>query len=72
MARPRLAGLPITGADDLRAETGSGSTPRNGAGSMATEAAARPRPARIWVISPPKECPIRAGFFLRVPITSPK
>jgi hypothetical protein len=24
--------LPITGADDLRAETGSGSTPRNGAG----------------------------------------
>src|SRR6266567_1666734 len=37
MARPRLAGLPITGAADLRAETGSGSTPRNGAGSMATE-----------------------------------
>ena len=35
MARPLLAGLPITGAADLRAEIGSGITPRNGAGSMA-------------------------------------
>jgi hypothetical protein len=34
---------------------------------MATEAAATPRPARIWVSSPPKECPIRAGFFLSLP-----
>jgi hypothetical protein len=42
MARPRLAGLTITGAADLRAETRSGSTPRNGAGSMATNAAAIP------------------------------
>ena len=40
---------------DLSAEIGSGRTPRNGAGSMATEATERPRPATIWVSSPPKE-----------------
>jgi hypothetical protein len=64
--------LPITGAADLSAEIGSGSTPRNGAGSMATETAAIPRPARGWVSSPPKECPTMAGFFVSLPITSPK
>src|SRR4029453_17572645 len=31
----------------------SGSTPRNGTGSIATDTADRPRPARIWVSSPP-------------------
>jgi hypothetical protein len=46
-----------------RDEIGSGSTPRNGAGSIATEAAARPRPARIWVSRPPNECPITAGLL---------
>ena len=30
--------FPIAGAADLRAEIGSGSTPQNGAGSMATDA----------------------------------
>ena len=65
-ARLRLAGLPRTGEADLRAETGRGSTPRKGAGSMATDAADRPRPARIWVSSPPNECPMMAGFVVSV------
>src|SRR6266508_2660623 len=43
-------------------EIGSGSTPRNGAGSIATDTAARPRPARIWVSSPLKECLMIAGL----------
>ena len=30
---------------------------------MATETAASPRPAMIWVSRPPKECPMTAGFF---------
>jgi hypothetical protein len=34
---------------------------RNGAGSMATDATASPRPARIGVSSPPKEWPMMAG-----------
>src|ERR1700692_742865 len=42
MARLRLAGLPITGADDLRAETGSGRPPRNGAGLTGTPRGAPP------------------------------
>jgi hypothetical protein len=58
-----LAGLPSTGDADFRAEIGRGSTPRNGAGSIATDAAARPRPARIWVSRPPKEWPMIAGFW---------
>ena len=62
-ARLRLAGLPSTGDGRLAApEIGSGSTPRNGAGSIATDAADRPRPARIWASRPPKEWPITAGF----------
>ena len=40
---------------DFNEEIGSGSTPRNGAGSIATDAADRPRPARICVSRPPKE-----------------
>ena len=62
-ARLRLAGLPSTGEADLSAEIGNGSTPRNGAGSIATDAAARPRPAMIWVINPPNECPMTAGLW---------
>jgi len=54
-ARLRLAGLPSTGLADFSAETGSGSTPRNGAGSIATLAADNPRPATICVNRPPKE-----------------
>ena len=46
----------------MRAEIGSGSTPRKGAGSIATDTAARPRPARIWVSSPPVEWPMIAGL----------
>ena len=41
MARPRLRGLLSTGDPALRAEIGSGRTPRNGAGSMATDADAK-------------------------------
>jgi hypothetical protein len=62
----------MTGAADLRAEIGSGSTPRNGAGSMATAAADSPRPARIWVSRPPKECPTMAGFVVSLEITYSK
>lgn len=54
-ARLRLAGFVSTGAAERSDDTGSGSTPRNGAGSIATEAADRPRPARICVSSPPNE-----------------
>ena len=55
-------GCASTGEPTCSAEIGSGSTPRNGAGSIATDAADRPRPARIWVSSPPKEWPMTAGF----------
>ncbi len=41
-ARPWFAGLPSTGNADFSAEIGSGSTPRNGAGSIATDAADEP------------------------------
>src|SRR3954465_14137457 len=58
----RLAGLPRMGHADLSEERGSGSTPRNGAGSIATVAAARPRPARICARRPPNECPMIPGF----------
>src|SRR4030088_2072983 len=50
-ARPWFAGFRSTGDADFNAEIGSGNTPRNGAGSMATDAAPTPRPARIWVSS---------------------
>src|SRR2546425_4290504 len=56
---------------DLSEEIGSGSTPRKGAGSIATDAADNPRPAIIWASSPPKEWPITAGFLVSFPITSP-
>ena len=55
-----------------RAEIGSGSTPRNGAGSIATDAADRPRPARIWVSRPPKLWPITAGLRSSLPMTLAK
>src|SRR2546423_7076155 len=46
-ARPRFAGLCSTGDADRKDEIGSGNTPRNGAGAIATDAAGSPRPARI-------------------------
>ena len=67
-----MAGFSSTGLADFSEEIGSGRMPRKGAESKATEAAASPRPARIWVSRPPKEWPITAGFFCRPPITSPK
>ena len=57
-ARLMFAGLPSTGNADFSEEIGSGSTPRNGAGSIATDAAESPRPATICVSRPPKEWPI--------------
>ncbi len=62
-ARLRLAGFLSTGDAERSAEIGSGSTPRNGAGSIATDDGASPRPARICVSSPPNEWPISAGFL---------
>ncbi|WP_338775598.1 hypothetical protein [Streptomyces sp. DG1A-41] len=50
-----LAGSVSTGAAERGDDTGSGSTPRNDARWSATEAADRPRPARICVGSPPNE-----------------
>jgi hypothetical protein len=67
-----LAGLPSTGEADLSAEIGSGSTPRNGAASIATVTAACPRPATICAIRPPKGCPITAGLLVSPPITAEK
>ena len=52
------------------AEIGSGSTPRNGAGSIATDAADRPRPARIWVSSPPKRVADHGRLASSLPITA--
>ena len=71
-ARFQLSGLCSTALATRSAEIGSGSTPRNGAGSIATEAAERPRPATICVSRPPNECPITAGFFSSWRITSAK
>src|SRR5205085_7871510 len=48
-ARLRLAGFPSTGIADLNEEIGSGNTPRKGAGSIATDAVDKPRPAMIWL-----------------------
>ena len=67
-----MFGFLRTGEDDRRAEIGSGNTPRNGAGEIATDTAERPRPARISVMSPPKECPMMAGFFFKLDAISPK
>ena len=62
MARCRFAGLDSTAEDALSALSGSGSTPRDGAGEIAQVAAASPRPASIWTSTPPKECPMMAGL----------
>jgi hypothetical protein len=56
--------------DDRSAAIGSGSTPRKGPGSIATVAADRPRPARIWASNPPVEWPISAGLVVSFAITS--
>ena len=47
---------------DRSADSGSGSTPRNGAESIATDTVPSPWPASCWVIRPPKECPMIAGL----------
>src|ERR1700684_974224 len=52
----------MTGMAERSADSGSGSTPRNGAESMATDAVPRPWPASCWVSRPPKECPMIAGL----------
>ena len=62
-ARLRFAGLLSTGEADRNAETGSGKTPRNGAGSIATVTDARPRPAVICARRPPNEWPTTTGFL---------
>src|SRR3954471_22468191 len=54
-ARFQLAGFPSTGEADFNEEIGSGSTPRKGAGSIATVAADSPRPPTICASSPPNE-----------------
>ena len=56
-----VAGLPSTGAPERSDENGSGSTQRKGAGLIATDATASPRPARISVIRPPNEWPMITG-----------
>jgi hypothetical protein len=71
--RDRAASIPgfnRKGPLALSVETGSGRTPRNTPGSMATVAAESPRPASIWANNPPVKCPITAGFFSSAPITS--
>ena len=68
----RLAGLRRTGLADFSAEIGSGRTPRNGAGSIATDTADSPRPARIWVSRPPNEWPITTGFWSSLETISSK
>src|SRR5258708_5920632 len=65
--RPRVGiggGLPRPADDDFSAESGRGSTPRNGAGSIATVTTATPSPANICAMRPPKEWPMTAGFVL--------
>ena len=69
-ARPWFNGLPMTGDAERSAEIGNGSTPRNGAGLIATETAEQPRPARISVSNPPNECPITAGLRSSLVMTS--
>jgi hypothetical protein len=64
-----LSGFFSTGSDTRSVETGSGSTPRNGPGSIATVAAERPRSAMSWASRPPVECPITAGFLSSVSMT---
>ena len=57
---------------DPAEDSGTGSTPLTGAGSIATAASASPRPSRIWAISPPNECPITIGLRSSAVITSAK
>ena len=58
---PVLAADKRHAIEALLADRGSGSTPRNGAGSMATVPALRPIPASFWAMRPPKECPTTTG-----------
>ena len=66
----QLEAVEMTGAADFRADAGSGRTPRNGAGSIATVTAEDPVPAILWAMSPPKECPTTAGLMVSWPIAS--
>src|SRR5919107_1895535 len=68
----RLAGLRQTTEPTLAEDSGSGSTPLTGAGSIATAASASPRPTRICVIMPPNEWPITIGLRSSAVITSAK
>jgi hypothetical protein len=70
IARPRYRGFNRNGPAALSVERGSGRTPRNTPGSIATVAAESPRPASIWANKPPVECPSTAGFRSSLPITS--
>jgi len=64
IALPRFVGFPRTGAEDLSALSGSGRTPLNGALSIDTVANDAPSPAILREMSPPKEWPMTAGFFI--------
>src|SRR3954452_23422033 len=70
--RLRFAGLASTGLDERSADSGSGRTPRNGAGESATVAADSPRPARICASRPPNEWPPPTGLRSSRPMTDSK
>jgi hypothetical protein len=65
-----LAGLRQTTELTLADDSGTGSTPLTGAGSIATAASASPRPSRICATSPPNEWPITIGLRSSAVITS--
>ena len=67
MARFRLAGSPRTGIAERSEEIGSDSTPRNGAGSIATDAADRPRPATICAQQPAEGVADHSGLAGQLP-----
>jgi hypothetical protein len=64
--------VPSPGDADFSAAMGSGSTPRNGAGSIATVAADSPRPAMICASNPPNEWPMTAGFLSSLRMSASK
>src|SRR6516165_9995438 len=68
--RPRVSGLTRNGPTPRSTEAGRGSTPRKTPGSIATVAAARPRPASICASKPPVECPMIAGLLSRASMIS--
>jgi len=66
--RRAFAGFPSTGEPAFSADGGNGSTPRPGAGSIATVTTAAPSPAIFCAINPPNECPTTAGLRSSRPI----